>query len=408
LISCPEKKGQENRFQPRYTIERQIEEEALMKRWLSALMLAALLCAFALSANAAGDYALVADTNRLNIRSGPGSSYPIIGGVNRGQWVEVISISGNWVQGRSLQDGASGYMSEGFLKIASSGGPVIGSTAVVSNPNPSSFLNLRQSPSYTAPVMGIFYNGATCVIMGETDGWYYVEISGTFGYFRGEFLRLSGSPGLLGTARIYNSNGSSVNLRNGPSFTSTVIGQGAVGTTVNVYLKGSRFWFVSMAGTYGFMDATFLTGGGAAPTPNPPIVIPETTNAIVTNTGRSLNLREQPSSSGRVLGTYGGGTALRVMMQGLNWSRVTVPVAGKTGYMMTRYLTLYGLPAVPTRIVNHPDRAFVNLRSSPSASASVTLRVPHGGRVTILIAGGAWAQVKYNSTTGYMMTSFLR
>jgi uncharacterized protein YgiM (DUF1202 family) len=154
-------------------------------------------------------------------------------------------------------------------------------------------------------------------------------------------------------------------------------------------------------------EAVF-TGGGAAPTPNPPIVIPETTNAIVTDSGRSLNLRKQPSTSGRVLGTYPGGTALRVMMQGLDWSRVMVPAVGKTGYMMTRYLTLYGLPAVPTRIVNHPDRAFVNLRSSPSASASVTLRVPHGGRVTILIAGGAWAQVKYNSTTGYMMTSFLR
>ena len=379
-----------------------------MKRWLSALMLAVLLCGFTLSAAAAGEYALVSDTSRLNIRSGPGTGYSIIGSVSRGQWVEVDSVSGGWVQGRSLQDGISGYMSGSFLKMATSGGPVIGSTAVVSNPNPSAFLNLRQSPSYTAPVLGIFYNGATCVILGETDGWYYVDISGMQGYFRGEYLSLAGSPGLIGTARIYSSNGGSVNLRNGPSFTSAVIGQGAVGTTVYVYLKGSRFWFVSMAGTYGFMDSTFLTGGGAAPTPNPPIVIPETTNAIVTDTGRSLNLREQPSESARVLGSYRGPTALRVLMQGLNWSRVMVPVAGKTGYMMTRYLTLYGLPAVPTKLVSHPDRTFVNLRSRPSAGASVTLRVPHGRQVTILIAGGTWAQVKYNSTTGYMMTSFLR
>ena len=379
-----------------------------MKRWLSALMLAVLLFGFALGAAAAGDYALVADTSRLNIRSGPGSGYPIIGSINRGQWVEVDSVSGGWVQGRSLQDGTVGFMSEAFLKMASSGGTVIGSTAVVSNPNPSSFLNLRQSPSFTAPVLGIFYNGATCVILGETGGWYYVDIAGMLGYFRGEFLRFAGSPGLIGTARIYSSNGGSVNLRSGPSFTSSVIGRGAVGTTVNVYLKGSRFWYVSMAGTYGFMDSTFLTGGGAAPTPNPPVVIPDTTNAIVTDTGRGLNLREKPSESARVLGTYRGPTALRVLMQGLNWSRVMVPVAGKTGYMMTRYLTLYGLPAVPTRVVTHPDRTFVNLRSRASLSSSVTLRVPHGRQVTVLIAGGTWAQVKYNSTTGYMMTSFLR
>ncbi len=379
-----------------------------MKRSISILLLAALLLAAVIpAAQAAGSYALVVNTSRLNIRSGPGTGYPVIGSVSGGQWVEVASFSGSWVQGTSLQDGTNGWFSGSFLKTALPGGPAPGSTAVVNNPDPSHFLNLRQTPSYTAPVLGIFYNGATCTVLGEMDGWYYVEISGMRGYFRSEFLRLSGGPGAIGSAQVFSGNGG-VNLRASPSFTAAVIGQASPGTMVTVYLKGTKFWFISMAGTYGFMDASFLSSGGANPSPNPPVVIPESTNAVVTNTGRNLNLREQPSTSSRVLGSYPGNTAIRVQSQGLTWSRVLVPISGKTGYMMTRYLTLYGLPANPVKTVTHPAGTYVNLRTRPSkATGSVTLRVPHGSGVTVLVPGGEWAQVRYSGTEGYMMTYFL-
>ena len=381
-----------------------------MKRLMSLILLAALLLgAFPQPALASSGYALVSNTTRLNIRSGPGSGYPVIGSVSGGQWVDVDTVSGSWVQGTSLQDGRSGWFSASFLKMAQAGAPTPGSVVVVNNPTPSSFLNLRQAPSYVAPVLGIFYNGASGIYLSQTDGWYEVEISGMHGYFRSEFLRMADGPGPIGTARIHSGNGGSVNLRSGPSLSLPVIGRGSPGTTVTVYLKGSKFWYISMAGTFGFMDAAYLSTGGSNPDPNPPIVIPPETNAIVTNTGKNLNLREQPSTSSRVLGSYPGETAIRILSQGLNWSRVTVPLSGKTGYMMTRYLTLYGLPASPTRRVSHPAGTYVNLRTKPSvASGSVSTRVPHGSTVTILVAGGEWAQVRYNGTEGYMMTAFLK
>lgn len=382
-----------------------------MRRALSGLLLAALLLALVPVSQAAGSgYALVANTTRLNIRSGPGMEFSIIGSIPGGEWVEIHSTTGSWVEGRAMPSGTIGYFSASFLKTAAPGSGTVGSVAVVNNPNPSAFLNLRQSPSYSAPVLAIFYNGATCVILGETGGWYYVEISGMRGYFRSEYLQVSGGMSAVGSATIYSSNGGSVNLRSAPTYASLVIGQGAPGTTVTVYLKGNKFWYIGMAGTYGFMDSAFLTGGGSGsnPVPNPPVVIPESTNAIVTNTGAGLNLREQPNTSSRVLGTYPGKTAIQVRMQGTVWSRVYVPLSGKSGYMMTRYLTLYGLPVTPTRRVTHPARTYVNLRTSPSSSGSITLRVPHGSTVTILIAGGEWAQVKYRETKGWMMTYFLK
>ncbi len=380
-----------------------------MKRNWTALLLAALLLFSALPhANAAhAGYALVVNTSRLNIRSGPGTGYPIIGGVSGGQWVRVDATYGGWIQGRSMQDGASGYFSSSFLRMAAASGGT-GSAGVVVT---SSYLNLRQQPSYNSPVLGIFYNGTTFTVLGEIYGWYHVEVSGMRGYFKSEFVRISGGgSGALGTARVYSSNGGSVNLRNAPSYSSGVIGQAAPGTIVNVYLRGTRFWYISMAGTFGFMDANFLTASGGVTPPSPPTppVDPGPTNAVVTNIGSSLNLREQPSTSSRVIASYPGGTPVSVRMQGVNWSRVYIPSTGKGGYMMTRFLTLYGMPLTPMLTVTHPDGTYVNLRTRPSLSGAITLQVPHGSLVSILIAGGEWAQVKHEGATGYMMTRFLR
>ena len=53
-------------------------------------------------------------------------------------------------------------------------------------------LNLRAAPSYDAPVYLQIPNGETVTVWGEYDNWYVVEYDGTFGYVRGESLRLNG------------------------------------------------------------------------------------------------------------------------------------------------------------------------------------------------------------------------
>ncbi len=295
----------------------------------------------------------------------------------------------------------TGYMSSHFLKTA--GGSGAGGTAVVNNPVASQFLNLRQYPSLTAPVLGIYYNGAVATVLSESGGWYYVQIDGKLGYFRGEYLRLTGGgPSKAGT--VYSGNGGAVNLRSGPGYGFAVLSQFGPGTSVSVHLQGDPFWYITVGSRSGFMDQQYLRlgggggdGGGTAGT------------GIVTETGRKLNLREEPSASARVLGQYPGGTELIINAQGVDWCRVTVRSTGAQGYMMSRYLTLYGLPGVATRRVVHPDATYVNLRTQPSqVSGSVIVRVPHGSTVNVVAPDGAWTKVRYNTYTGYVMSYFLK
>lgn len=352
---------------------------------------------------ASGDFVVVSGTSYLNIRSGPGTEYARVGRVNSGGWVEILArYNSSWYHCRVVDSGLTGYMSASYLKGPSSTG---GGTATVSNPGGSQFLNLRQYPSYDAPVLGIFYNGTVLNLISQSDGWCYVSVSGLNGYFRAEFLSFPG--GSSGQATVYSSNGGRVNLRTGPSLAYNAAWQVPSGTAVSVLLKGTRFWQISYGGNIGFMDSTFLRTG-TVPVPPPDGGGTGSANAAV-RSGASLNLREQPNLTSRALGQYTGGTRVQVRMQGTQWCLVTVPATGARGYMMTRYLTLQSLPQIPTRMVRHPDSTYVNLRSQPHQSGTrVITRVPHNSIVTVINGGTDWAYVQYNSQKGYMMTQFLK
>jgi len=361
-----------------------------------------------------GEYAYVVNTTSLNLRAGPGMQYPILGSARRNEMIRLLGApdAGGWVSVIVVADGAVGFMDSHYLSatpdypVQPTIPPIYNRRAVVRNPVATQFLNLRQFPSYAAPVLGIFYNGTQCTVLSESGGWYNVRMdNGLEGYFRGEFLSFDltpvppPTPPSQDTARIVSSGGR-VNLRQGPSYGYPVIASFYPGKTVTVYSKGAGFWQVSVDGRMGFMDSRFLsvTGGGGST---------GAANAQV-KSGARLNLRQQPNTSARVLGNYSAGTQVVVKHQGLEWCYVTVPSTGASGYFMTKYLTLRGLPEIPTKVVKNAG-SYVNLRSRPSKSGGeVNVRVPHNSVVTILSPGGEWSRVRFGAVNGYMMSGFLK
>ena len=169
-------------------------------------------------------------------------------------------------------------------------------------------------------------------------------------------------------------------------------------------LKGNGFWQISANGTTGFMSSAYLSEGKGADDR------PVTSGYLIVtspNQGK-VNLRVQPSSSAKVLTQYASGTRLEVIEGALSWCNVFGKSSGLTGYIMTRFTTVYGLPGTPTKTVSN-GRSYVNLRSAPSAaSGKVLKRVNSGERVTVLVPGDEWMLVRYGNTDGYMMTHFLK
>ena len=361
------------------------------------------------------DYAMISGTATLNLRDGPGTEYNWLASAAEGTWVGLIGEYGNWYQVFLPERQLYGYMSKNFLKRSDgSGGSGSETTGVVNNPVATQFLNLRQYPSYSAPVLGIYYNGATFRLLSSSDGWYQVEIGGLIGYFRHEFVRLNGG-GSGQIAYVKTPNGGKVNLRNAPTYTgSAVIAQFANGSQVQVLLGSSKstFWKVSIQGITGYMDSSFLTTSGSyPPIPPAPGPAPQTNGYAIVNNPKAtqfLNLRTQPSTSAKVIAQYKNGIRFEVIEPGETWCKVYGSSSGNIGYLMTKYLKLYNVSASPIKTVRNGN-SYVNLRSAPSKqSGTVYQRVPSGATVTVLIPGDEWTQVRYGNTVGYMMTYFLK
>lgn len=393
---------------------------ARLKRHLVCCLAAALLLLACLPVQAARayttTYGVTYKSDTVNLRQQPTQYSTKLGSYASGSWMAITGESGNWYY-VTAPDGKTGYMSKNYVQVHQA---AYAAVAAVSNPKASSFLNLRAAPSYSAKVLGIYYNTAPAVLLDYANGWYHVRIGGTEGYFREEYLTTIGAAVAYSAelATIVTPNNSGLNLRTGPGMGYPSMMQYGGGQYVMVLQKGSGWWKVSVDGQVGFMNSDFLRDGLLSPSEwnsagqgGSSAQNGKTGYGLVTNPRATqlLNLRESPSTTARVVGQYMNGTRVNVVHQGVEWCKVQVVKTGSTGYMMTDYLTLYNLPATPVKTVTHPQKSYVNLRSAPSqATGSVLTRMPHGAVVTVLIPGDSWVKVRYNGYTGYAMAVFLK
>lgn len=394
---------------------------------LVAWVLAAVLCLGVLGSASAAGFGVVTGTKSLNLRAAGSSSSEWKGAYSSGTWVEILGSQNNFYR-VVTPDGKTGFMSKNYIKADAAAGTV--RIATVNNANGGAFLNLRSTPSYSAQVLGILYNGVPLKVTGEQNGWYCVQLNGINGWVRSEYVNVSYMVGSSEVATIKTRNNSAMNLRSGPGRNYPVIRQFPGDTYVMVLAKGDGWWQVAVNGYTGFMDASFLKSGLKAAADVAAVGGNSGSNtgstggntsigngatggskpyAVVSNpkSTQALNLRQQPSLVAPVLRKLYNGTELWVTEQGAEWCAVITKDTGITGYVMTKYITLsQSNPA--TAVVVHPAGSYVNLRNGQSWNAGILMRVPHGRQVTVLSPGGEWTRVNYNGTQGYMLSTFLK
>jgi len=377
--------------------------------WTAALVLLAVLF-LALPALAETEFGVVYNTDTLNLRQQATQYSNKLGMYVEGDWLTITGQSGNWyfVTG---SDGRTGYVSKNYVKVQEPSYRVMG---FVNNPKATSFLNLRAAPSYGATVVDYYYNGVPCVLLSQSAGWYHVRVDGVDGYFREEYINCINSPYSEEVATIVTPNNSGLNLRSGPGTGYASLGMYNGGGYAMVLQRGNGWWKVSIDGKIGFMKTDFLQDGVAKPNGKQTATTTLLTgvgNAVVSNpkTTQVLNLRTQPNTTSRVLGQYRNGARLAVLDYGTEWCKVQ-DTSGTIGYMMTQFLTVKNLTDSATMVVAHPQKTFVNLRSTPSMlSGTVLTKIPHDAAVTVLAPSfNGWVKVSYNGHTGYAVDYFLK
>ncbi|MBE6949268.1 MAG: hypothetical protein E7456_05420 [Ruminococcaceae bacterium] len=164
--------------------------KTIKKLVVMVLVIAMTLSMFAISASAAGSIAYGAATvtaSALNIRSGPDTTYSILGRVNRNCRLVILECTNDdWY--KINYQGIVGYVSTDYLKDVlkaenfNATGKVTGSGC-----------RMRSKPNTSSTILGTYNAGVKMNVIGINNGWYKVQYNGKTGYMRSDLMEIIGS-----------------------------------------------------------------------------------------------------------------------------------------------------------------------------------------------------------------------
>ena len=268
----------------------------------------------------------------------------------------------------------------------------------------------RQGYTYDQ-ILGFYYEGCTRVAYTLTRSILSPAVNGQTSQeqiIAEQPVTLEPSAGVQ--AQVTTKSGS-LNLRQSPNTSAKVLCTIPQYAVIPIYEKGAAWCKTAYNGSSGYVMTSFLTFSGqpAASTPAPvstPAPAQESASqyARVTTQSGSLNLRQNPSASAKVLRTIPRNETIPILEKGASWCKTAY--GGDTGYVMTQFLT-FASPAAQLTARVTTQSGSLNLRESSSTSSRVLRTIPQNDMVGVLEQGTEWCRVAYNGVTGYVMTRYL-
>ena len=428
-------------------------------------------------------FVTVTANDYVNLRQEPSLSAKKLGTAPTGAVLTVFSLSGDWayVQYMSI----TAYVHRNFISAlttvypgqSSSGGS---SMAIVTTQSGTGTVNLRTTASTVGAAIAQLPVGSRVTVLSDDGSWCRIQWNGLEGYMMRSFLRYEqdaqppeNTPSPTESAAPSESSSPSespaptprpagvsatvasqlVYLRQEPSENSASVVLLAFGDPLTVYSQTGEWWQVSWEGSMGYLPASAVRLETSSETPGDSTVIRK---ARVTTVSGGLNMRMEGKSGSPILTVIPRNAVIDVLSVGDSWCQVSY--GGRTGYVMTVFLTLQestvtptaaptavptveptAVPtdepavspsasptaspektpeptAVPTPVPTAagPQYALVttasgslNLRAQPSAIGALVTQIPRFGMVEVLEYGSEWCRLRYNALEGYAMTRYL-
>ena len=204
------------------------------------------------------------NTDGLNVRTGPSTSYATIGKLNKGTRVEVISESAGW--SKINYNNKTAYVSSGYLKAVSTSTPdtkpedttqQYKEIKVVNTDG----LNVRKGPSTSYESIGKIDKGTSVEVISESDGWSKINYKNTTAYVATRYLDKK-STNTEDTTQQYKEikvvNTDGLNVRKGPSTSYESIGKIDKGTSVEVISERDGWSKINYKNTTAYVATRYL------------------------------------------------------------------------------------------------------------------------------------------------------
>lgn len=320
-------------------------------------------------------------SSRLNVRSGPGTSYAITGRINNGASVTILARSGGWYQ---IQSGSiKGYVSTDYIVL--DGQAPVQRQGIVTGADS---LRVRTGPGTSYARLASIKRNTAVTILDEVSGWYKIRLAnGTEGYCSAEYITVSSAPDPVhpsDSEKIGTVTGIDVlNVRSGPSVSNGLLFTISRGTQVKVLETTANGWHkIQVMNKIGYVSGTYLEVKTVSVTPTP--TVSPSAPSSPTSAATTAPVTQAPSSA------PASTTAPSPSSTSAATSSATVPPVNQTGKI---------------KLENSSSR--LNVRSGPGTTYAISGKLNNGASVTVLSQKGEWYQIQSGSVKGYVLAKYV-
>jgi len=186
----------------------------------------------------------------VNLRSAASTTSNIIRTIPSGTSVEVVSTESNW--SKVIHNNTTGFIRADLLTAPAGAPPATQSLKTVGN------VNLRSSASTSSSIIRTLPANTTVEVVSTENNWSRVTHNGTSGFIRADLLSASGAAAEAAIASVKTTG--RINLRAGPSTTTTLLRTLEANTTVEILAHESSGWSrVRVGTTNGYIRSDLLS-----------------------------------------------------------------------------------------------------------------------------------------------------
>ena len=355
-------------------------------------------------------------TEAVNVRTGPGTSYSVLGYLNKGEKVTITgTVNNGWTQIK-LPGGALGYVSGAYLSSYYPSGnscPVVNNNVGTLYKVNTGALNVRRGPGTNYGIVSTLQRGDQVTCIGQSGKWFKIATSdGSDAWVSSSYLTsVNGNSNVIieSNGTMYATTG--VNVRSGPSTSYSIVGglnRGDKVTKTGTSGNWTRIaWGSGSAYVYSkYLQSGYISGGSSWVSPGSGNYIRYATTLI--------NVRQGPGTEYALLGTVSRGQSLTCVGTSGSWTKVIW--GSGYGYVYTGYLTSNYYNTYPDywgqNVIYGSNSVYMqqdaSLFSAKNMSTSYYVRtLPAGTRATLLSMDDGWAKIQYNGSVYYTWGSNL-
>ena len=291
----------------------------------------------------------------LNVRSGAGTGYSVIGSLSNGSKVEIVETSGTWYKIKYGSD--YGYVSKDYITVSSSSsGSSSSSSSSTGSSNSSSStttqsgtvkvnggLNVRSGAGTGYSVIGSLSNGSKVEIVETSGTWYKIKYGSGYGYVSKDYITVSSSSSGNSSSSSTGSSSSSsttiqsgtvkvnggLNVRSGAGTSYSVIGSLSNGSKVEIVETSGTWYKIKYGSGYGYVSKDYITINTRSIAEN--TVLKEGTAVTL-----ALKVRDESNYEANIVGTIAMGEKVSVVEDNGEWSKIQYN--DTIGYILNEYV----------------------------------------------------------------------